>query len=691
MSIANLQAASLKRDKLSNLCIQSIGNSLDFFQFAHQNSREDANSEGEKYNGMLLNQLPEELLQNVLQYCISRHLFRDSVVHLFLHRFLREIDFSRASTLITDLTLEIISKQCSNLHSVNLDRCFNISEKALLKFLDPQNHSVSHLKSLNLTNVQSVSDRVVEQLSGLEVLILSRCDRISNTSISIAVKNCPELLELSVFSCIKLSDEFLFVVAENCPNLSILSVSRIPNITDRGMERVLESCKVLQNINVGRCRNIGRTTLSNLSMKGDSLRFLDLTQVGNVTCDSLVALMNNSPNLEVIYLSATSNVYDPVLEAIASSCPNLKKLYLSRQSLITDQGIGKIAQNCKDISVLNLSRCSKLTGEGIREISHHCRDLDTMYLSQCYLVTSESLSTLFFNCVYLTIIELNNCTQTVDDDSIEALSLSCPRLRLLDLTACTKITSEGIRNIANSFTSLVHLGLSDTLIKDEDLIILSNGIWKHTLDTINLSGCVMIFGRGLNSLLQGLKQLGRLYLARCELVGINTVQTVTPLGSPNLEAIFLTSCVSFEGSLLIQILDGCSNLNTLVLSGSIQLNDDSLKRIPEFCPNLQLLDISGLNQVTDVTISSIATGCTNINTFTATGCAQITDESVSLLIKNLPYLSSLVLSGCSLLSSALENTFLDSRIQLLSISGTSIPKENIKKIEAHILNKANGK
>ena len=50
------------------------------------------------------------------------------------------------------------------------------------------------------------------------VVVLSRCDRLTDAALLAAVARCPGLTELTVWNCSRLTDASIVAVAERCRN-----------------------------------------------------------------------------------------------------------------------------------------------------------------------------------------------------------------------------------------------------------------------------------------------------------------------------------------------------------------------------------------------------------------------------------------------------------------------------------------
>jgi hypothetical protein len=81
----------------------------------------------DKYTRDLMQQLPYELQQMLLERVVSQRLLTDHALHLLSSEALQEVVVSRAR-FVTDAGLEAIAKFCSNLNSIKIGGTVRITD-----------------------------------------------------------------------------------------------------------------------------------------------------------------------------------------------------------------------------------------------------------------------------------------------------------------------------------------------------------------------------------------------------------------------------------------------------------------------------------------------------------------------------------------------------------------------------------
>ena len=320
--------------------------------------------------------LPESLLQQIFSLAISNRIFEQKYLPLFLNDETESLDFSRAATDVNSLKPLI---KCPKLSHISLHRCFALSEEELSEFFKAKR---GKLTQIELSSCSNVTDKVIFQLKDVRILNLTRCNIITNDSIQSLVKNCPDLIELSVFGCNKLTSTSIFSIS-HFKHLRSLSLARMSHcVTDVSLAEILNNCEHLCELNIARCRTLTNATLDLLSKVATRFTLLDFTTLNSFKESSLCNFFSNCTSLQILYLSFCSGVTDEVLLTISRACKQMKKLYLSRQESVTDVGTTAIANSLNLLEVLNLSRNVKITDKTLHALAKSCPNLNTLYFSR---------------------------------------------------------------------------------------------------------------------------------------------------------------------------------------------------------------------------------------------------------------------------------------------------------------------
>lgn len=154
---------------------------------------------------------------------------------------LQDLDLSKSFKL-SDRSLYALAHGCPNLSKLNISGCPAFSDAALeylTKFC-------RKLKVLNMCGcVRTATDRALEAIadncSQLQSLNLGWCDEVSDKGVTSLAYGCPNLRALDLCGCVRITDESVVALANGCPHLRSLDLYYCQNITDRAMYSLAES------------------------------------------------------------------------------------------------------------------------------------------------------------------------------------------------------------------------------------------------------------------------------------------------------------------------------------------------------------------------------------------------------------------------------------------------------------------
>lgn len=118
----------------------------------------------------------------------------------------------------------------------------NILDTSIL-FVQNSSQNYFFLRSYTLINLSrchwledcNLLQVTVKSNLALQELYLDHCWNISYHALSTSLKNCPNLVKLSVANIYSIEDQFLGTIAECCPQLKWLNVKECWRITDVGI------------------------------------------------------------------------------------------------------------------------------------------------------------------------------------------------------------------------------------------------------------------------------------------------------------------------------------------------------------------------------------------------------------------------------------------------------------------------
>eukprot|EP00466_Bigelowiella_natans_P011491 jgi/Bigna1/140156/aug1.54_g14864 len=92
---------------------------------------------------------------------------------------------------ITDLTVQVVAKECKNIQALDLSRCLGVSD---------------------------VGAGAIARITGLRDLNLSECVNLTDKAIESIAKSCPVLSRVDITSCKNIGGAAIVALANGCPN-----------------------------------------------------------------------------------------------------------------------------------------------------------------------------------------------------------------------------------------------------------------------------------------------------------------------------------------------------------------------------------------------------------------------------------------------------------------------------------------
>uniref|UniRef100_A0A0D9XR12 F-box/LRR-repeat protein 15-like leucin rich repeat domain-containing protein n=1 Tax=Leersia perrieri TaxID=77586 RepID=A0A0D9XR12_9ORYZ len=249
-----------------------------------------------------------------------------------------DVGSSYQKSLKKDDGLEQVSTGCPNLVSLELYRCFNVTDHGL----EILSKSCNALKSLNLGYCVAISDRgigaIFRNCPNICAIIIAYCRGVSG----VGFRGCPSTLShLEAESCMLSRDGLLDVVSGG--GLEYLNLYNLRSST--GLD-------VLDRVGYAK-----------------KLRFLNLRMCRYLTDDSVAAIASGCPLIEEWSLAVCHGVRLPGWSAIGLFCNKLKILHVNRCRNICDQSLQALRDGCVYLEVLHIHGCGKITNNGLASFS----------------------------------------------------------------------------------------------------------------------------------------------------------------------------------------------------------------------------------------------------------------------------------------------------------------------------------
>ncbi|GAV74515.1 F-box domain-containing protein/LRR_6 domain-containing protein [Cephalotus follicularis] len=201
---------------------------------------------------------------------------------------LQDLDLSKSFKL-SDCSLYALAHGCPDLTKLNISGCTAFSDAAL-EYLTG---FCQKLKILNLCGcVKAASDRALQAIgrncSQLQSLNLGWCENVSDVGVMSLAYGCPELKSLDLCGCLLITDDSVIALANSCFCLRSLGLYYCQNITDRAIYSLAQS----------RAKNKGGMWQSIKGRYDEEgLRSLNISQCIALTPPAVQALCDTFPAL----------------------------------------------------------------------------------------------------------------------------------------------------------------------------------------------------------------------------------------------------------------------------------------------------------------------------------------------------------------------------------------------------------
>ncbi|KAF8936886.1 hypothetical protein BGZ58_003570 [Dissophora ornata] len=402
---------------------------------------------------------------------------------------------------------------------------------------------------------------------------------------TILSRNPMRTTHVSLRDCFLVTDKGLSMLAAHMPAVQELDLHSCWNVTDAGFRSLGQHCSRLRSIDFSNCRKLGDETIFGLYPK-EAVRIVDPLPKKQLhgplsgphryaspeledtveqdhaspdtSMDEAQAILTRRPSIEMEPSEGGTVEAEPrsplamdvesprmpivglTLPSIASpepkGCPLLARLNLSYCKNLTDRSFIHLSlYGSKQLEYLNLQRCTTITSEAFIAL-----DLDSKQtVHEDYVIDSngqgisvhEGYSPLLEPCFpRLRELHLSDCTY-LTDDAIVALAPNMPRLEVLSLSFCCALTDIAVEALCESCLFLKKLDLSfcGSAVSDASLYQLARfdalEPGRHSLEDLEIRGCVRVTERGVREVLKGCANLKRLNISNCSGIGSGDLAT----------------------------------------------------------------------------------------------------------------------------------------------------------------------
>ncbi|KAL2939649.1 Protein AUXIN SIGNALING F-BOX 3 [Bienertia sinuspersici] len=368
--------------------------------------------------------------------------------------------------VVTDESLELLSKSCLNFKSLVLVSCEGFTTDGLAAVAS----NCRYLRELDLQE-NEVDDRKGHWLSCFP-------------------ENCTSLVSLN-FACLKgeVNLAALERLVSRSPNLKSLRLNRaVPLET---LQKILSKAPQLTDLGTGSFIHDPKSetfnNLKNAVSKCESIK--SLSGFLEVAARCLPAVYPLCSNLTTLNLSYAPGISGVELTQLILQCKNLQRLWIL--DCIGDKGLAVVADTCKELEELRVfpsdpyapGDAAAVTEEGLVAISSGCPKLNSV-LYFCHQMTNAGLITVAKNCPNFTRFRLcildpikpDPITGEPLDEGFGAIVQSCKQLKRLSISGL--LTDKVFLYIGMYAMKLEMLSVAFAGDSDEAMINVMNGCKK---------------------------------------------------------------------------------------------------------------------------------------------------------------------------------------------------------------------
>ncbi|KAK4402160.1 F-box/LRR-repeat protein 3 [Sesamum angolense] len=353
--------------------------------------------------------------------------------------------------------------------------------------------------------------------------------------------------------------------------------------------------------------------------------------------------------LDSLYRTHIRVLRPEFLPSLLSKLPHIASLDLSVCPSIDDAAVPLLLSSssapiwARRIKRLKLSRCPGLRFQGLETLVRYCVNLesvDVSYSSGFGDLEAAALSA----SAGLREVCLDKCLN-IGDVGLAKIAVGCPKLERLSLKWCFEITDIGVELLSKKCDQLKHLDISYLKVTSESLRWIGR---MERLEILQMVGCGLVDGMGLQYIGKGCPSLQVLDVSRCDKLTPSALSSVIK-GHNSLLQLHASYCFSGLPITFVDQFKGLKKLKVLRIDGA-RVSDATLKIISENCKFLTEIWLGKCQGVTDAGIMQLVSGCGNLKVINLTCCGDLSDSAILAISDSCRDLLCLKLECCNLLS-----------------------------------------
>ncbi|KAK1835332.1 SCF E3 ubiquitin ligase complex F-box protein grrA [Podospora conica] len=242
-----------------------------------------------------------------------------------------EIDLHQCRQVGNEPITQLLAKGQS-LRELRLVGCELIDDSAFLAL--PSNRTYEHLRILDLTSCQELTDRAVEKI----------------------IDVAPRLRNLVLAKCRRITDAAVYSISRLGKNLHYVHLGHCGHITDDAVKRLVQACNRIRYIDLGCCVHLTDDSVMKLATL-PKLKRIGLVKCANITDESVYALARANQRAR------------PRRDAEGNIIPGEHHISSSHSSL--ERSILRLLNSCPRLTHLSLTGVQAFLRE---DLEVYCRD-----------------------------------------------------------------------------------------------------------------------------------------------------------------------------------------------------------------------------------------------------------------------------------------------------------------------------
>ncbi len=243
---------------------------------------------------------------------------------------------------------------------------------------------------------------LIGKMRNVTFLDFTNNQRLTTSGLKTILKNCRGIEILSLSQCKYINDSSIGRIAQYGKLLRKLDISKC-SITPKALMTMLPILELLVSLNISSCRfslrSISdflrlRPTLEEFQMNNLEYSYVNKA-LEQTELNALAASFNNrGQSFIILSLNGLKALSDSQLFTIIFGCKKLRKLCLESCAQLTDASIRNIGLCCPSLVALDIRNCGHISDKGIEHIHHDLKHCEDLAVDGCYQLTSDSVATI---------------------------------------------------------------------------------------------------------------------------------------------------------------------------------------------------------------------------------------------------------------------------------------------------------